>query len=140
MKNRKLNITATALLAVIPLTASYAVAQSSNTAPQPQQSTQPSTQQSTQPSTQQSTQTPSEPGMQGGAHMDDAAITTKVKAAISADPQLTALKINVKTKQGVVVVSGTVPNAELNSHLLQVVSSVSGVRDVQNQLKIKGAT
>jgi hyperosmotically inducible protein len=124
MKNCKLNVIATALMAALPLAASHALAQTSD-APQ------------------QSTQSPSQmpaPGMQSDARMDDAAITSKVKAAIKADPQLTALKVNVKTKQGVVMVSGTVPNAELNSHLLQVVSSVSGVRDVQNQLKIKEAS
>lgn len=89
-------------------------------------------------------QTPAAPAAAAGAAptaavSDDAAITATAKAAISADAQLAGLPINVATKQGVVVVSGVVPSAAAGDRVLQLVASVSGVKDVKNTLKVKSS-
>jgi hyperosmotically inducible protein len=73
-----------------------------------------------------------------GAYVDDAMITTKVKAALIADKQVSALKINVKTEQGVVKMSGTVPSAEIGQRALELAAGVEGVKNVQNDLRVKG--
>ena len=76
----------------------------------------------------------------GGGVVDDALITSKVKAALVADKQVSALKISVTTKQGVVILSGTVPSAEAGDHAVQTVASIEGVKDVKNELKVKSAS
>jgi osmotically-inducible protein OsmY len=78
--------------------------------------------------------------MQDLVGIDDAAVTTKLKAVIGADPKLAALPVHIEARHGVVVVSGTVADAELGSRLLQAVASVADVRDMYNQLKIKGSS
>jgi len=77
---------------------------------------------------------------QGAAMFDDSTITSKVRAAINSDQRASALKINVSTNQGTVVLKGTVPSVDLSAYLLQLVASVEGVRDVRNELKIKGSS
>jgi len=84
--------------------------------------------------------TPPSFGAQPSVAVDDAMITSKVKAAINADQEVSSLKIKVKTKQGTVVLTGTVPSAGLSDHVLQLVASIEGVRDVKNDLKIKGTS
>ncbi|MDB5754096.1 MAG: hyperosmotically inducible periplasmic protein [Massilia sp.] len=88
-------------------------------------------------------QTPAAPAAAAGAApaaaVNDEAITATAKAAISADAQLAGLPINVATKQGVVVVSGVVPSAAAGDRVLQLVASVSGVKDVKNTLKVKSS-
>lgn len=87
----------------------------------------------------------------GAAHAADAAapaaaavqadetITQSAKAAIGADAQSAALPVNVSVRKGVVILSGEVPSAEAGDRLVQIVASVSGVREVKNELKVKSA-
>ncbi|BEV18072.1 BON domain-containing protein [Herbaspirillum sp. DW155] len=72
-----------------------------------------------------------------GAYIDDAVITAKVKAALLEDKQVSSMKINVVTKDGVVTLKGSVPSAELGQHALQLVAGVEGVRDVKSDLTVK---
>lgn len=72
------------------------------------------------------------------AYSDDAMITTMVKTALVEDKQVQALKISVTTEQGVVKISGTVPSAEVGKRALQLAAGVQGVKDVKNDLKVKG--
>ena len=74
---------------------------------------------------------------QAAAAIDDTAITTKVKAAIVAEPGLKSLQIDVDTKQAVVTLSGTVDNAALKDRAKQVAQSVSGVQSVVDKLTTK---
>lgn len=71
------------------------------------------------------------------AYIDDSVITAKVKAALVADKQVSALKIKVVTKAGVVTLSGAVTSAELGQHALQLAAGVEGVRDVKSDLTVK---
>jgi len=69
--------------------------------------------------------------------VDDAAITTKVKSAVFAEPGLKTLQINVDTKDAVVTLSGTVDSPALKERAMQITQNVEGVRSVVDNLAIK---
>jgi len=69
--------------------------------------------------------------------VDDAAITTKVKSAIFAEPGLKTLQINVDTKGGVVTLSGTVDTPVLKERAMDIAQHADGVRSVVDNLAIK---
>jgi hyperosmotically inducible protein len=72
-----------------------------------------------------------------GEVIDDSIITGKVKTALIADSTTKAHQINVETKGGVVQLSGFVDNAEAKSKATSVAKSVTGVKDVRNELSVK---
>lgn len=72
-----------------------------------------------------------------GAYIDDSVITAKVKAALVEDKQVSAMKIKVTTKDGVVTLKGAVPNAEVGQHALQLAAGIEGVKDVKSDLTVK---
>jgi hyperosmotically inducible protein len=74
------------------------------------------------------------------AVVTDDVITASAKTALSADAQIAGLPINVTTRKGVVMVSGDVPSAAAGERVLQIVASVSGVKDVKNTLKVKASS
>lgn len=67
----------------------------------------------------------------------DATITTKVKAALAADDQLSALRIEVDTVAGVVSLTGPAPNAEAADRATVLAKAVEGVTAVQNKLVVE---
>ncbi|MES2106464.1 MAG: BON domain-containing protein [Pseudomonadota bacterium] len=69
--------------------------------------------------------------------VDDSVITAKVKSALVTDKEVSALKINVTTKQGVVILTGAVPSAEAGDRVIKMVAGIEGVKDIQNQLQVK---
>ncbi|MCR4298717.1 MAG: BON domain-containing protein [Gallionella sp.] len=72
-----------------------------------------------------------------GVAIDDAEITTKVKAAIFAEPGLKTLQISVDTVNGVVSLTGSV-NSQPNSDTAQALAgAVAGVNRVENRLVLK---
>jgi osmotically-inducible protein OsmY len=72
-----------------------------------------------------------------GQHVDDATITTKVKANLLAANNVKSEHIHVKTRNGVVSLTGTVPTAQDRDGAKQVVENVSGVTSVKNHLKVE---
>jgi hyperosmotically inducible protein len=74
-----------------------------------------------------------------GAYVDDSVITAKVKAAFVEDSQVSALKIKVTTKKGVVTLAGTVPNPDAGQHALQLAAAIDGVKDVKSALTVKAS-
>lgn len=66
----------------------------------------------------------------------DATIVTKVNAALMADDQLKALKINVDCTDGHVKLSGSAPDADSQSRAATLANAVDGVRSVDNQLVV----
>ncbi|SDD04288.1 BON domain-containing protein [Paraburkholderia lycopersici] len=74
-----------------------------------------------------------------GQHVDDATITTKVKAELMGAKNVKSTHIHVKTRKGVVSLTGTVPSAEDRDNAKQVVEGVSGVTSVKNHLKVSSA-
>jgi hyperosmotically inducible protein len=69
--------------------------------------------------------------------ISDAAITTKVKAAIVADRMLKVMQIKVDTEAGVVNLSGAVDSPEAVTHATEVIKKIEGVKSVNNKLEVK---
>jgi len=72
-----------------------------------------------------------------GEYVDDAVITTKVKAAFAADPTVKATEINVETYKGDVQLSGFVAEAGDASKAVQIARGVKGVTSVKNDIRVK---
>jgi osmotically-inducible protein OsmY len=72
-----------------------------------------------------------------GEYLDDSAITTKVKAAIVAEPTLKVFQINVETFKGEVQLSGFVDSAKSVTKAGEVARGVKGVKSVKNNLIVK---
>ena len=70
-------------------------------------------------------------------YIDDAVITTKVKAALFGDPDLSAAEINVETYNGEVQLSGFVSTKAQIAEAVRVTKTVDGVRSVKNSLQFK---
>ena len=73
-----------------------------------------------------------------GETIDDAALTAKVKAALVDNDIVEAGEVNVNTYRGVVQLSGFVDSNEEKTQATQAAKSVSGVKDVRNDLKVQG--
>jgi len=71
-----------------------------------------------------------------GKAVDDAWITTKVKADLAKDSETKAHEISVDTKSGVVVLTGTVASIAEKTKAEKDARSVKGVVDVENQLVV----
>jgi osmotically-inducible protein OsmY len=76
-----------------------------------------------------------------GEYIDDATITTKVKAAFVKDPVVKALQVGVDTFKGTVQLSGFVDTSEQKARAEQVARGITGVSNVKNNITVKaGAT
>jgi osmotically-inducible protein OsmY len=73
------------------------------------------------------------------AALDDTTITTKVKSALIADPDLSGLSIDVDTSQNVVTLRGSVVSDDMRRKAEQVARAVEGVKEVKNELVVKAA-
>ena len=80
-------------------------------------------------------QTPA--GRTTGEVVDDATVTTKVKAALLDDEMLSGFAISVDTFEGQVTLTGAVDNEQQRERAGDITDSVTGVRSVNNQLNIK---
>ena len=72
-----------------------------------------------------------------GEYVDDATITTKVKAAFVRDEVVKALDVKVETFKGVVQLSGFVDTAEQKSRAAELARGIAGVQDVRNNITVK---
>lgn len=72
-----------------------------------------------------------------GEYVDDATITTKVKAALIKDPIVKAFEVSVTTFKGVVQLSGFVDNADQKMQAEKVAETVKGVKEVQNNISLR---
>jgi osmotically-inducible protein OsmY len=74
-----------------------------------------------------------------GQYVDDATITTKVKADFVADKAVDASNIKVETYKGTVQLSGFANSqAEIN-RAVQIARNVTGVQSVKNDVLLKAA-
>jgi osmotically-inducible protein OsmY len=76
-------------------------------------------------------------GKSTGEYIDDAAITTKVKAEFVRDPIVSALQVKVATFKGVVQLGGFVDTPEQKMRAEQIVRNMPGIAGVQNSITIK---
>jgi osmotically-inducible protein OsmY len=75
-----------------------------------------------------------------GEFIDDAAITTKVKARFIEDPLVSALGIQVETFRGDVQLSGYANSPSEIDRAAQIARKVEGVRDVKNDIRLKSGS
>jgi len=74
-----------------------------------------------------------------GQHIDDGTVTTKVKAALMTAKDVKSTHVHVKTRRGVVWLTGTVPTRDEKTRAEQVAAGVSGVHEVKNRLKVRAS-
>jgi hyperosmotically inducible protein len=72
-----------------------------------------------------------------GEYLDDATITTRVKAALVDEPSLHAFQIGVETFKREVQLSGVVHSYQQKSKAGEVASNTQGVRSVRNDLRVR---
>jgi osmotically-inducible protein OsmY len=72
------------------------------------------------------------------AYVDDAVITTKVKAAVLEEASLKSAEINVETYKGIVQLTGFVRSRTDINKAVEVARKVKGVASVKNDMIVKG--
>ena len=72
-----------------------------------------------------------------GEYIDDSAITTKVKAALLAEPGIRSYQISVETFKGVVQLSGFVDTQQQKDKAAEIARRVDGVSSVKNNIIVK---
>ncbi|HXQ53086.1 MAG TPA: BON domain-containing protein [Stellaceae bacterium] len=72
-----------------------------------------------------------------GEYVDDATITSKVKAALLNDSGLKSFDIGVETYKDVVQLSGFVNSEQVKARAGDVTAAIGGVRGVKNNLVVK---
>jgi len=70
-------------------------------------------------------------------NLDDAWISTKVKAKIAADTDVNKFNIDVDVQQSVVTLTGLVRTDSARRRAAELASSVKGVASVDNRIKVK---
>lgn len=76
-------------------------------------------------------------GKTAGENVDDATISTSVKARLAADKIGNLTRVDVDTNRGVVSLNGVVQSAEHKARAEEVARRAGGVRDVINNLQIQ---
>ncbi|MCM2305654.1 MAG: BON domain-containing protein [Elusimicrobia bacterium] len=76
-------------------------------------------------------------GERSGGTFDDASITAQVKAALMSRRSTSAFQTGVKTRNGVVTLSGTAGNEAEKELAERLARGVSGVKDVDNAMKVE---
>jgi len=66
----------------------------------------------------------------------DAALTAKVKTALTLSRRVPSSRIDVNSKDGVVTLGGEVPSEDARTRAVSIAQDVPGVRQVQNHLFI----
>jgi osmotically-inducible protein OsmY len=74
-----------------------------------------------------------------GENIDDAGITSSVKAKLAGEKISTVTRIDVDTNQGVVALNGTVTSAAMRLRAAEIARQVKGVRDVVNNLQVQAS-
>ena len=72
-----------------------------------------------------------------GAYIDDATITTQIKARFVDDKAVDATSISVETLNGTVMLSGFAKNASEKAAAESIARRVSGVKAVKNEIAVR---
>ncbi len=72
-----------------------------------------------------------------GTYVDDATLTTRVKAKFAEDKTVSALAISVETFKGMVQLSGFAKSGEERAMAERLARDVSGVSDVKNDIVVR---
>ncbi|MDW3687143.1 BON domain-containing protein [Cupriavidus sp. CV2] len=71
-----------------------------------------------------------------GQGISDTEITTKVKASLLEQKKLSSMHVHVRTREGVVRLTGSVPSATQKQTAAEVTHGVRGVKSVENHLSV----
>ena len=71
------------------------------------------------------------------AALGDTAITASIKTDFLKDPDLSVLKIDVDTRDGVVTLNGLADNEAARGRAEKIAGAIKGVREVHNHLTVK---
>jgi len=71
-----------------------------------------------------------------GEQLDDATITTKIKAKLTADPDINPFNVNVDSEDGMVTLTGRVADRERKMLAERLARETKGVRGVRNLLEV----
>ena len=74
-----------------------------------------------------------------GQYVDDATVSTKVRAALIKDQSLKAFDIHVETMQDVVQLSGFVDSSDQRTQAEQITRGINGVRGVRNDIVLRNS-
>jgi hyperosmotically inducible protein len=77
-----------------------------------------------------------EPAQSATGQVDDAALSSRIQAALSADSELKAANIEVKSDGGVVTLTGRAEHANVKSKASRITLAVNGVKEVRNELVV----
>ena len=72
-----------------------------------------------------------------GAYIDDATITTQVKARMIENKQVDAASIKVETLNGTVMLSGFAKNMTEKTTAESIARGVNGVKSVKNEILVR---
>lgn len=72
-----------------------------------------------------------------GSYVDDATITTQVKARFADDPKVSAMAIQVETLKGTVQLSGFAKSSSERSSAETIAKGVTGVKRVMNDIAVR---
>ncbi|MGE3624548.1 MAG: BON domain-containing protein [Bdellovibrionales bacterium] len=72
-----------------------------------------------------------------GQHLEDAAITARVKAALFFHSDIKATRVIVKTRKGAVRLSGDVDSRNQQSEAVHAARQVAGVKSVNDNLTVE---
>lgn len=72
-----------------------------------------------------------------GEYVDDTVLTTRVKTKFAADPQVSAMGINVETLRGEVQLSGFAKSSDEKAMAERIARDTSGVRAVRNNIIVR---
>jgi hyperosmotically inducible periplasmic protein len=72
-----------------------------------------------------------------GAYVDDATITTQIKARMAENKQVDAIAIKVETLNGTVMLSGFAKNATEKNAAESIARGVNGVKSVRNEIAVR---
>ena len=79
------------------------------------------------------------PSTSVGTEIDDTVITAAIKTALLANPEVRSLDLKVETRKGEVQLSGFVESQTQMDRATAVAKNVTGVKDVQNNMTLKGS-
>jgi hyperosmotically inducible protein len=80
------------------------------------------------------------PAVSVGTTIDDSVVTSKVKSALLADPDVKSFDLKVETRSGEVMLSGFVGNQAQVDRAIAVAKGVEGVKVVSNKMDLKEGT
>ena len=72
-----------------------------------------------------------------GQYVDDATITTRVKARMAKDPKVGAMRIDVNTLNGVVQLAGFATSEAERAEAGRIAREVPDVKDVRNNIVVR---